>query len=150
MDVTQSVPESNEILLDYNITTKSIEESLDGNKTTKSSEVSLENSKGATSTEVSLNNNKSTKSASKVKDRSSSSSEISTGNGSNVGHVSRSGRKIKPKKYSDYENDTEPKRSRLSKDNFKTSDKLNTSSIDTDSSSEQNCKTKGKLSIIYF
>ncbi|XP_025195195.1 hepatoma-derived growth factor-related protein 2-like [Melanaphis sacchari] len=83
------------------------------------------------------------KSSSKVKNSPTSSSEISSTNSVNVGHVSRSGRKIKPKKYSDYENESEmPKRSRLSKENSKGSEKYNTSHNETDASSEQNCKTK--------
>ncbi|KAE9540740.1 hypothetical protein AGLY_003985 [Aphis glycines] len=87
---------------------------------------------------------KAVKSLSKIKNSPTSSSEISSTNSVNVGHVSRSGRKIKPKKYSDYENESEvvPKRSRLSKENSKTSEKHNTSNVETDSSSEQNHKTK--------
>lgn len=38
-----------------------------------------------------------------------------------------------------------PKRSRLSKENSKTSEKHNTSNVETDSSSEQNHKTKGNI-----
>lgn len=87
------------------------------------------------------------KSLSKIKNSPTSSSEISSTNSVNVGHVSRSGRKIKPKKYSDYENESEvvQKRSRLSKENSKTSEKHNISNIETDSSSEQNLKTKGNI-----
>jgi len=102
------------------------------------------------SNEVTLDTNKITKSLSKIKDSPSSNSEISSSNSSNIGHVSRSGRKIKPKKYSDYENDTEvPKRSRLNKDNFKSSEKQS-NNIDIDNSSEQNSKTKGNVLVICF
>lgn len=98
------------------------------------------------SSDISLDISKITKSVSKIKDSPSSNSEISSSNSSNIGHVSRSGRKIKPKKYSDYENDTEvPKRSRLNKDNFKSSEKQN-NNIDIDNSSEQNSKTKDTAS----
>lgn len=83
---------------------------------------------------------------SKIKNSPTSSSEISSTNSVSVGHVSRSGRKIKPKKYSDYENESEvPKRSRLSKENSKSSEKHNN---ETDTSSEQNYKTKGNILII--
>lgn len=100
--------------------------------------------------DVLVENSKISKSLSKLKD-SPSSSEISSSNSSNVGHVSRSGRKIKPKKYSDYENDAEvPKRPRLSKENSKTSEKCNNGSNETDTSSEQNYKTKGKPIGIYL
>ncbi|KAL5235260.1 hypothetical protein ACI65C_002670 [Semiaphis heraclei] len=92
--------------------------------------------------DVLLDSSKSVKSVSKIKNSPTSSSEMSSTNSVNVGHVSRSGRKIKPKKYSDYENESEaPKRSRLSKENSKNSEKHNTSNNETDSS-EQNFKTK--------
>lgn len=95
-----------------------------------------------------MDNSKTPKAISKIKDSPTSSTEMSSSNSSNVGHVSRSGRKIKPKKYSDYENDAEvPKRSRLSKENAKNSEKLNASSIEIDNSSEQNNKTKGSLPV---
>lgn len=91
------------------------------------------------------NNSKSAKTVPKVKNSPASSSDISSINNSNLGHVSRSGRKIKPKKYSDYENDAEvPKRSRLSKEYSKTLEKQNSSIIENDNSSEQTSKTKGK------
>lgn len=94
-----------------------------------------------------MDTSKTTKSVSKVKDSPNSSCEVSSS--SNVGHVSRSGRKIKPKKYSDYENDIEvPKRSRTSKENSKSSEKQNTTEIDN--SSEQNIKPKGKILVIYL
>jgi len=103
------------------------------------------------SSEISLDTNKITKSVSKIKDSSpGSNNEISSSNNSNIGHVSRSGRKIKPKKYSDYENDAEmPKRSRSSKENSKSSEKQN-NSIEIDNSSEYNSKTKGKISVTFF
>lgn len=65
---------------------------------------------------------------------------------SNIGQVSRSGRKIKPKKYSDYENDADvSKRSRLSKENAKISEKHNSSINNVDCSLEQSTSTKGKF-----
>ncbi|VVC33354.1 Lens epithelium-derived growth factor (LEDGF),PWWP domain [Cinara cedri] len=67
---------------------------------------------------VILDNNRTPKSSSKIKN-SPSVNEIS--NNSSLGHVSRSGRKIKPKKYSDYENEGDmSKRSRTSKEFVKT------------------------------
>jgi len=93
--------------------------------------------------DVLSDSSKAVKSLSKIKNSPTSSSEISSTNSVSVGHVSRSGRKIKPKKYSDYDNESEaPKRSRLSKENFKSSEKHNTSNNETDTSSEQNYKTK--------
>ncbi|XP_026822063.1 hepatoma-derived growth factor-related protein 2-like [Rhopalosiphum maidis] len=90
--------------------------------------------------DVLSDSSKAVKSLSKIKNSPTSSSEISSTNSVSVGHVSRSGRKIKPKKYSDYENESEvPKRSRLSKENSKSSEKHNN---ETDTSSEQNYKTK--------
>lgn len=95
-----------------------------------------------------MDTSKISKSVLKIKDSPTSSGEISSSNISNIGHVSRSGRKIKPKKYSDYEKDTEvPKRSRLNKDNFKSSEKQN-NNIDIDNSLEQNSKTKGNVLVI--
>lgn len=97
------------------------------------------------SSEIVLDNIKTGKSISKTKDSPTSNSEISS-NSSNVGHVSRSGRKIKPKKYSDYQNDAEvPKRSRLSKENPKNSEKQNNGMNESDTSSELNFKTKSKI-----
>jgi len=93
--------------------------------------------------DVLSDSSKAVKSSSKIKNSPTSSSEISSTNSVSVGHVSRSGRKIKPKKYSDYENESEvPKRSRLSKENSKSLEKHNTSNNETDTSSEQNYKTK--------
>ncbi|XP_050428384.1 hepatoma-derived growth factor-related protein 2 isoform X2 [Adelges cooleyi] len=95
--------------------------------------------------EVSFDNNKSSKHNSKIKSSPISSGDMSS-NSSNIGQVSRSGRKIKPKKYTDYENDAEvPKRSRLSKDMSKNSEKIN-GSVDADNSSEQNEMVKGSSS----
>lgn len=102
------------------------------------------------SNETAMENIKTGKSISKTKDSPTSNSEISS-NSSNVGHVSRSGRKIKPKKYSDYQNDAEvPKRSRLSKDNSKSLEKQNNGVNESDTSSEQNIKTKSKILLYYL
>lgn len=90
---------------------------------------------------VELDNNKTPKTSSKIKN--SSVAETSSNN-LNVGHVSRSGRKIKPKKYSDYENDGEvPKRSRTSKENTKTTEKV--VNVETDNLLESNANTQGKI-----
>lgn len=97
-----------------------------------------------------MDTSKTSKSLLKIRDSPTSGSDMSSSNTSNVGPVSRSGRKIKPKKYSDYENDKEvPKRSRLSKDNSKNSEKQNSSSIENEHSPEQNYKTtKGNILFI--
>lgn len=95
-----------------------------------------------------MDNSKVTKSVLKIKESPISCGEVSSN--SSLGPVSRSGRKIKPKKYSDYENNGEvPKRSRMSKENSKVSEKQNASgSIENDHSPDQSNKTKGKI-VIY-
>ncbi|XP_060874082.1 hepatoma-derived growth factor-related protein 2 [Metopolophium dirhodum] len=111
-------------------------------ETDKQSETPNKTESALETSDVLLDSSKSIKSLSKIKNSPTSSSEISSTNSVNVGHVSRSGRKIKPKKYSDYENESEaPKRSRLSKENSKNSEKHNSSNNETDSS-EPNSKTK--------
>lgn len=106
------------------------------------SEASVVTESVAESSDIISDNHKTPKSVLKPKDSPASGAD---GSSSSSSKVSRSGRKIKPKKYSDYENDTEvPKRSRLSKENSKTSEKVNTSSNDVDNLSEQNSQAKGK------
>ncbi|XP_001946821.2 hepatoma-derived growth factor-related protein 2 [Acyrthosiphon pisum] len=124
--------------------TADINDSVDEkvSETDKQSETPNKTESALETSDVLLDSSKSVKSLSKIKNSPTSSSEISSTNSVNVGHVSRSGRKIKPKKYSDYENESEaPKRSRLSKENSKNSEKHNSSNNETDSS-EQNSKTK--------
>lgn len=94
--------------------------------------------------DINLDSMKTVKSAFKVKDSPTSNTEISS-NSSNIGQVSRSGRKIKPKTYSDYENDAEVhKRSRMSKGSSKITEKQNSSSTVNDQSLEQNGNIKTK------
>lgn len=101
--------------------------------------------------DISLDTSKTSKTSLKVKDSpTTSGSEPSTNNG-NVGHVSRSGRKIKPKTFTDYENDAEAhKRSRINKGISKISEKQNSSSTEIDHFQEQNNKIKGKIVVSYF
>lgn len=105
----------------------------------------LDNSKTKSSSKTKNSSSATEVSSSKIKN-SPSFTEVSS-NTSNVGHVSRSGRKIKPKKYSDYENDGEaPKRSRVSKESMKTSEKVVGS--ETDNLSESSPNTRGKICVI--
>lgn len=93
--------------------------------------------------DISLDVSKTSKSSSKIKDSPISSCEVPFTNSHNVGHVSRSGRKIKPKTFTDYENDVEAhKRSRINKGTSKMSEKQNSSITEIDQSQEQNSKTK--------
>lgn len=102
--------------------------------------------------DISLDTSKTSKTSLKVKDSPTSGSELlPSTNNSNVGHVSRSGRKIKPKTFSDYENDAEAhKRSRINKGISKISEKQNSSTTDIDHFQEQNNKIKGKIVVFYL